>query len=275
MKSQYHVNVLDGPKWYRCRRVEFVGDDVIWELSRTGKYDLLAAYPQAPHMQLIRATDDESLRAFVRSWGPLRISLDAATGSDSLNRYRRERNLLHSWALLFEASQKNEGVREAVLHLLRLDPTLHAFWIRHRLSMDGALTSALDESAFGRIERATEEEFSDVWESLLGVFPVSPLDPSITVDRSGRRPQLVARPRFIGLMDALHWMLREDIAAQRPIKRCAEPSCGKFIVFLTEHSREFCSPEHAHRKAARKWAEKKREGKKKGKEKSHGTQKTR
>jgi hypothetical protein len=196
-------------------------------------------------------------------------------GRDSLVRYRHERDVLRAWALLFEAVPKDEGVREAVLHLLRADPEMDALWIRHRLDMPGDLQAPLDDKAFGRIERATEKKFADICDHLLGAFPVSSCDRNIMVDRSGRLPQLLAMPLFTGLMDALHWMIREDIAAQRPIKRCAEPNCRKFILSSSGHSRQFCSPECAHRKAARESAKNKRKGKKNGKQESHGTQKAR
>jgi hypothetical protein len=276
MKSQLPVNAVLGQKWFRCRRVEFVGETVNWELSRTGEYDFLSAYAQAPHVQLIRATDDDSLRAFVRSWGPFRLFLEAWTGSDSLARYRRERDLLRSWALLFEAIQKNDGTRAAVLDVLRLDPKSHAIVIRGMLRIPGESHRSLDEDAFGRIAHASEKEFAGVCEHVVGSFP-SP-NRTIAIDRTGRQPKLVAKPLVVGLMNALHWMLEEDIAAQRAIKRCAERNCGRFIVFSSEHSREFCSYECAHRRAARKSAKKMRDKapkKRDAERKKNGAQKTR
>ncbi len=95
MKVQHHINTGERGYWYRCSRVEFIGETVKWELGPASRYSFYEAYEKTPHSQLIEAADDVALRGFVKSWGPLRFTLDSWSGSDPIENYSdRERDKL-------------------------------------------------------------------------------------------------------------------------------------------------------------------------------------
>jgi hypothetical protein len=71
------------------------------------------------------------------------------------------------------------------------------------------------------------------------------------------------------LVDALNWMVWQDVAQNHPIRFCVE--CRGLIDFKTQHAKKFCSQECAHRKTAREWQQRKRERERK----KDGTQKAR
>ncbi len=269
MKSKYHINAPEGPKWYRCRRVEFVQETVTWELSRRSEYGLLAAYQMAPHRQLIKATDDNSLRVFVKAWGPLRIALDAWKGSDSIAFYRNQRDLLRAWALLFSTIQEGHGLREAAIDLLKLDSEPYGILIRSLLGIPKGLKPSLDEAELSRLANVPEVEFLKVCDYLVGSFVVPA--PSLEIRKKGKETILCPTLGIYSIIGALHWMCWQDVFAENPFQKCAERNCGRFIDFTTGHDRKFCSPEHAHRWAARESAKRKRQERRD----ANGTQKTR
>jgi len=266
MNSKNNVNRPVSLQWYRCKRVEFTGETATWELSRTGEYSLVAAYKEEPHRDLIQAIDDDSLRVFVKKWGPLRLTLNEWTGSDPLPIYRRERDLLRAWALLFDAIRKREGLREAAIQLLRLDSEPYGIWIRSRLGITGALNAVLDEVALDRVARTTESECLDLCNFLVGSLSIPA--PSLQILGKGRAMELRPTMRLYSLPSALNWMVWQDVFSEKPFGFC--PECGTFIDFTTKHDKEFCNNDCAHRKAARESARRKREEKRKS-----GTQKTR
>jgi hypothetical protein len=269
MKVQHHINSADEPKWYRCKRVDFTGETANWELSRTGQYGLLTAYQKTPHRQLIQATDDDSLRAFVRAWGPLRMTLDSWTGSDPITLYRSQRDAFRAWVQLFAAVQKGEALYEAVVNLLHQDPVPFAIPIRHHLGLPAEVNAGFDEAVWMRLAKASKDEIVWICRFLVGAFPVSPFAHSFAINQTRKGLNLVARMNFLGLMDALHWMLWQDIFSDNPFQFCVE--CGKLIPFTSRHARKFCPDGCAHRRTAREWQQRKREKEKK----RDGTQKTR
>lgn len=266
MKSQYTINAPEGPRWYRCKHLEFVGETATWELSRESEYGLLAAYQMAPHRQLIQATDDRSLKVFVKAWGPLKIALNAWKGSDSIAFYRRERDLLRASVLLLSAIQGGEGLREAAIDLLKLDSEPYGIEIRRLLGIPKGLKPSLDEAELSRLAKASNAEILNVCGFLVGSFVVPA--PSFEVQAKGKGTILRPTLGVYSILSALRWMVWQDIFVQKPFQICAEINCGKFINFGTERDRKFCSDKCAHRKAARESARRKREGKKNGTQKA-------
>lgn len=269
MKVQNHINRTDEPVWYRCKRVEFTEETATWELSQTGKYSLLAAYQKMPHRQLFQAADDDALQTFVKAWGPLRMSLDSWAGSDPIHVYRRERDRFRGWVLLLRAIQENESLHEAVINLLREDPTPFAVPILHHLGFSVGPNAELDEEVWNRLASASRGEILWICDLLVGSFPVTSLAHSFAIKQTPRGLHLAARPKFLGLMDALYWMVWQDIFRDNPFQFCVE--CGKLIPSTSRHARRFCPDGCAHRRTAREWQQRKRAKERKG----DGTKKAR
>ena len=267
MKSQYHINTPQEPKWYRCKRVEFIGETATWELSMAGEYGLLEAYQKAPHRQLIQATDDALLKSFVKAWGPLRMTLGAWNGSDPIAVYRRERDGLRASVLLLAAIQNGEGLREAAIDLLKVDSEPFGIHIRELLGIPQELKPSLGEAALNRVGKTTNAEILKVCDFLVGSFPVPA--PSFEIQRKGKATTLRPTLGIYSILGALRWMVWQDIFIEKPFRICADLNCGRFINFTSKHDRKFCTEECAHRVAARESAKRKRE------EKKNGTQKAR
>jgi hypothetical protein len=268
MKHQHRINKHGEPNWYRCRQVEFTGETATWELSQTGKYGLMTAYQRAPHRQLVQATNDDALRAFVKAWGPLRMTLDPDVwvGSDPIPVYRRQRDLLRAWVLLLTAIQKNEGLHDAVVGLLRHDSEPYAVPILHHLGLPG---TEFDEAAWERLAVASKGEIVWICDCLVGSFPLTSLAHSFAILQTGKELTLAARPKFLGLMDALYWMVWQDIFRDNPFQFCVE--CGKLIPSTSRHARRFCPDGCAHRRTGREWQQRKRDKEKR----TDGTSKAR
>ena len=270
MKLQKHINTIDEQVWYRCKQVEFTGETATWELSntKTGRYGLMAAYEKAPHRQFVQATNDDALRAFVKTWGPLRMTLDRDVwaGSDPIPVYRHQRDLFRAWVLLLTAIQKNDGLHDAVVGLLRHDPEPFAKQIQPRLGLPCA---GFDEAAWERLAGASKTEIVWICEYLVGSFPVTSLAHSFAIGQTRKGLTLAARPNFLGLMDALYWMVWQDIFRENPFQFCVE--CGKLIPSTSRRIRRFCPDGCAHRRTGREWQQRKREKEKK----TDGTSKAR
>jgi hypothetical protein len=240
--------------WFRSIRVVFEGETASWELSRTGRYDLMQAYTRKPHRRLAEAIDDDSLKSFVRAWGPLRIRLDAWSGIDPINVYRHERDRFRAWVLLLAAIQKSEGLHEAALQLLKLDSEPFGIEIRRRLGIPGELKTALDEAALVRVAEATESEILDVCDYLVGSLPVPP--PSLEIKGTRRAKTLRPTVGSYSLLSALYWMVWQDIFMETPFRFCEE--CNRLIDFPDKHDRKFCGPKCAHNQTSREWQRRKR-----------------
>lgn len=97
--------------------MEFKGETAIWELDRTKRYSFSEAYQKAPHRQLLKADDDDRLRAFVRAWGPLRFSLETWSGSDPIETYRKQRDEWAASIRFLTSAEEPESQRPALLKL--------------------------------------------------------------------------------------------------------------------------------------------------------------
>jgi len=263
MKVQKHVNTQTGDFWYRCKRVVFEQGLVKWELSRTGRYELLKAYAQKPHRQLVEASDDNALQVFVKAWGPLNLTyLKAWEGCDSISNYRRERDTLQAWVRFLTAIGSPAYLYDSILSLLRLFNKGDFVWLRHRLGI-GSLESGFDEDVEKRLASATPSEIADVCSYLAGTFPLLPF-PHFVFDSTGKGGPIVrASSGITSLTTALYWMVWQDIFMESPWQFCEE--CHKLFQPDFHHKRKFCVPDCAHRKAARESAQRKREEERKAK----------
>jgi hypothetical protein len=275
MKVQQHINTSAGGYWYRCRSVEFIGDTANWELSPSGRYSFFEAYAKTPHRQLLDARSDIALRAFVKAWGPLRVGLDAWTGSDRIERYRIERDSLTATVKVL-ASAKDRGMqRSALSELLEirrkqsLDKVL-IFHLCQSLGIPNNGVSGFDENFRQWLESATSQWIETATFAAVQMLGGSPLvSPRFFVERSGRRSVLKAELALKSLSDALSWMVWQDIFQDHPYQFCAE--CRVLFQPDSRREKKYCSPECAHRKTAREWQQRKR----KTERRTNGTHKTR
>jgi hypothetical protein len=262
MKDQYHINIRNGAGWCRCKSVTFVGETAAWELSRTGGYEFLDAYKQTPHRQLIQATDDDSLRVFIKAWGPLTYPLNDWQGCDPVSDYRQTRDMLRAWVGLLSAVGRTENLREGTIEILRqehedlfpLNTTA-----RHHLGILQDHLAPIDHTLQDRLRSLPAKELGAMCRKLLGLFPLSTdlSHSSLVLDKSRYGFKVKAAFTFDSLQNALYWMVWQDILQDHPFHFCAD--CRKLIQPDTRHEKKFCSPECAHRKTAREWQQRKRE----------------
>jgi len=274
MKRQSHINTTEGAGWYRCKRVEFSGETANWELSRTSRYNFSEAYQMAPHRQFIKASDDDALRAFVKAWGPLRASLDAWSGSDPIETYRRERDRFTAGVRFLASVEEPEMQRSALLGLADLSREDFGLQIllnelRRQFQIPGTLQSGFDENFRPWLESVTQKQIEAATVYLVPGFALSVLIPGFSAERHGSGNVLKASLGIDSLLEALSWMVWQDVFQSHPIKFCAE--CRGLIDSTFKYEKKFCSYECAHRQTARESARRKREERKK----DNGTQKTR
>lgn len=274
MKGQHRINKPSGDGWYRCKSVTFSGETATWELSRTGHYVFLDAYKMTPHRQLIRATDDNSLRVFIKAWGPLRSSLRMWSGNDPIDAYRKERDRLSVGARLL-ASVEEPELRRPALHGLvssiSADKMFPAFLggLRKRYRTANVFGDGREENLEEWVESLTHRQLEDVTAELAPYFAVSGISPRYSVERTAAGNVLKASLAIHDLSEAMTWMFWQDVFQHHPMQFCVE--CRRLIEFKTHHAKRFCSSECAHRKTARESARRKREEERK----ANGTQKTR
>lgn len=280
MKVQHHINTAAGGYWYRCSRVEFIGETVKWELSPASRYSFYEAYERTPHRLLIEANDDTALRNFVKAWGPLYFSIPWESewgNSQPIENYRNERDKLQATAQVIASVEDREMQRPALMRLLE---TLHKtsldgislFSVRQILQIPGDMQSGFDQSFRDWLEGATSHQIEAATFAVVNeghLLWASLTSPRFLVERMGRRNVLRAELGLMSLFDALNWMIWQDVVQKHPWQFCAE--CRRVFQPETRHEKKFCSDECAHRKTAREWQQRKRK-----KEKSrNGTQKTR
>ncbi len=278
MKEQHHINGTQGAGWYRCKRVEFAGEMATWELSRTSRYSFFEAYQMTPHRQLIQADNDPALRAFVKSWGPLRESLNAWSGNDPIEMYRRKRDHLTASVRLLASVEEPEMQRSALVGLSEIsrvdsiyDSSFDIFLtgLRAQFPIPGSACSGFDPNIRQWLETAEQKQIEAATVILVSEVPLSLASPSFSVERLRHGNALRASLGIHSLADALNWMVWQDVFQDHPFQFCAE--CRKLFQPDTRHEKKFCSPECAHRKTAREWQQRKRNKERK----SNGTQKTR
>ena len=277
MKSQIAINTKETVGWYRCKDVRFRGGTATWELSRTSRYSFLEAYKMAPHRQLIGAKDDEALRKFVKAWGPLRYSLDVWEGSDLVETYRKERDRFATGARFLASVEDPESQRSALLALSELGrkdvDSPYQFLLRG-LRLDfgipgGTAEFSFDPALHAWLETATQKQIEDAVTHIVPGFAMGVLIPGYRTERQGSATVLKISLGISSLLEALSWMVWQDVFEGHPVKFCCE--CRNPINSTGKYERKFCSYECAHRKSSRDSAKRKREERKR----KNGIEKTR
>jgi hypothetical protein len=222
---------------------------------------VVEAYPDKPHLELMKAQDDDALRDFIRKFGPLRLS-----DSDSVAWYRAKRDYLVAVARLLESIGLGpEDRREAFAALLeasKREDLVNGFtprrWQLYIPSTTDAFTTE-EMQKWCEVANPNEIERACAYFIECSAVPM----PSYRVVKKG--PRKVVRASFFvnNLWEALVLMLWLDISREDPIQFCRNKNCGKPIVCKTQHARKFCDPICAKRDADRNWAKKKRAKKKK------------
>ncbi len=262
MQVQKHINASSDAIWYKCKRVSFDGDTANWELSRSSKYSLLEAYQTKPHMQLINATDDEALRAFIKEWGPLRVYLDSWNGYDPIERYRRTRDMLTASVRLLASIEEPAMQRQALQELVQLgDADDTAFQtilasLRPKFHVAGELQWGFDVNLQHWVEAASAKEIQTACITLVSYLPLEQFTHKLEVDTTGKHNVVRASIGVTSLEEALHWMMWQDVFHKHPFQFCEE--CRTLFQPDNQHARKFCSPECAHRKTGREWQKRKR-----------------
>jgi hypothetical protein len=255
--------------------VSFEGDTATWELSPTGRYDLFESYQKRPHLQLIKANDDDALRAFVKAWGPLRLRLDSWNGCDPIEAYRRTRDVLTASVRLIASIQQPEMRRSALLELVHLSKEgdeafqMLPLMLRKKFAIPGDVQWGFDEELQHCVEDATAKEIETACISLVSLMPLTDYSLKLRVDTSKKGSVVRASIGITSLEDALHWMVWQDVFQKHRFQFCEE--CRKLFQPDSQHAKKYCSPECAHRKTAREWQQRKREKQRR----TNGTQKAR
>jgi hypothetical protein len=274
MKGQHSINKPSGDGWYRCKSLTFAGETATWELSRTGRYGFLDAYKMTPHRQLIRATDDSLLRVFVKAWGPLRSILNAWSGNDPIDDYRRERDRLTVGARLLASVEEPELRRPALLGLVKslsADEMFPSILGGLRKRYSGSINFG-DGGAEGHeawVESLRDRQLEEVTAEIAPYFARSAISPRYSVERTRAGNVLKASLTIFNLSEAMTWMFWQDVSQHHPMQFCVE--CRGLIEFKTHHAKRFCSPECAHRKTARESARRRRQEERR----TNGAEKTR
>lgn len=247
---------------------------VEWELSRTGEYDLMESYQRSPHLQLAKASDDEALRAFVKAWGPIKaIGLHSTSGTDSLDDYRKERDVLATAIRLVASIRlpklRQSALMDAISSFGRRDYTdTPLIGLRRHMGIPWKEKTGFDPKLHEWANHATEGEVSAACAYLVSCLPLNDYTLKLKVEHGKHGDIVRARLDLNSLVDALHWMVWQDVFRERPFLLCAE--CGALFQPDSQHDRKFCSMQCARRKTSREYERRRR-----AKEKKHnGTKKT-
>ena len=280
MKVQNHINMIDGTCWYRCKSVEFRGDTAVWELNRNGRYSFVDAYRKTPQIQLAQATDDGSLRAFVKAWGPLRSSVRAWggyqptlsdwSGSDQIESYRKIRNKVRALVRLLASADDPESQRTCLLELVGRAPgNEEVRWFAGAVAVSKAAGLERGVTLSRWLEMATPSRLDEVTRRFLSAVAAPHAAGAFTAVNEGGSYVLKESFNFNSSAHAFFWMVWQDVYKGREFHSCEE--CGKLFQPDTRHARKFCSDECAHRKTARDWQQRKRQKERN----ANGTQKAR
>jgi hypothetical protein len=275
MKVQKHINISPETKWSRCSRVEVTGEMVFWELSRTGEYDLLESYRRGPHLQLAKATDDKTLLAFVKTWGPLsHVMVLRPSGTDPINDYRTQRDLLSAAirliASIVRPDLQQPALMDAIAAFAKRDYTKSSLMsLRHEFAIPREKQDGLAATLQDWAQRASAHQIKAACAYLISSLPITDYSLTLRVEHGKHGDTVRAWPGLNCLIDALHWMVWQDVYRERPFLFCEE--CGSLFQPDTEHEKKFCSTLCARRKASREYERRKRAKEKR----SDGTQKAR
>jgi hypothetical protein len=254
MNNLDHVSEHGFMNWWRCRRVQFDDGVATWELDESGRYSFSTAYQEAPHIQLANATNDESLREFVKTWGPLRSSVDSMVGTDFIEVYQEERDLLRADVQLMASIQQPEFQRPALLEKIkygwkRESGKVALFELRMRLQLPWKEQSTTDADLREWAEQAPANQIERACALLLS--PRRKYQLELRVERTDEGSSVRAWPSLSCLTDALHWMTWLDVLYNRPIRICTE--CQTLFQPAGQRAAKSCGPQCGNRRAGREY----------------------
>lgn len=224
------------------------------------------AYSKEPHRQFIGAEDDRALQYFLKAWGPLWIGLGDQTGDwtgkCSMVLVRRERDELIAWTRLFTALENPGGPGSSddpiqiAITLLRLNPDRLSMAIRLRLGLPVDAEAGLTAELETRLLNASKLEVANLCGEIVRMFPTPVFGNSLTVHRTPTGSRVRATIGFHNLLDALYWMVWQDIFLEKPFWFCKR--CTSLIFALKQQERRFCNDYCAKLYTDKKWKEMKR-----------------
>jgi hypothetical protein len=232
MELRHHIDAL-GHLWHGCKSVKIEGDVLRYELSPNRSYALIDAYQDGPHRELIAAQSDDALRIFVRKWGPLRWL--TMQGQDSLAWYKSARDLLATTVRLIVATEQGINQRPELLTLIRLGEfAFNSLPTFLRLRQDWEPFLDDPETWF---QNAPESDVDLLCTQFLDQYPIT-AGPRFFVEGRGKKRMVRAGLFVNNLMEALLWMVWQDVYRKAPFEFCAE--CGKLIQSDNRHTHKFC-----------------------------------
>lgn len=257
MKLQNDIKHPSGGNWYRCSRVEFVGDTVRWELRPSSRYSFFEAYKKKPHHQLIGAKDDAALCSFMRAWGPLYFSWPWEWANcQPIEPHRHARDTLIAMTEILASVEKRERQRSALTQWLELGHKTHIddvllVPVRQTLQIPGDPMLGFDQGFRDWLDRATPKQVNLAIHAVVPLLSPTLFSPNqFSVGREGSRDVVRAELVLSSLGEALQWMVWHDYFLHFPYRFCEE--CGSVFGMRNNHDTKFCpGGPCGHRRAAR------------------------
>jgi hypothetical protein len=136
-------------------------------------------------------------------------------------------------------------------------PFIAACNIRGQFSLPGKPAAGFDGDVLNWVEEASDRDVEKACLDLIPLLPQCAFVHHLRVERKARVNVVKAQFAPFSLIDALHWMVWQDVFHEHPFQFCEE--CRKLFQPDWQHAKKYCSPECAHRKTAREWQQRKRE----------------
>lgn len=226
-----------------------------------------------PYLQFANAVSDESLVAFVRSYGPVWGHLptwrpsktqkhrdDGIGVEESLAALRRERwlfsRMVRLYALMADQSPNTDSKAELLGDLVRgpalprpqweTDSEDAPLWYGYtfRANLSSYLTRETGweggETLDVRLLKASPEEIQNYANDALCLFINEPeWSRIVLLPYEGRFAETVRHERR-GILPQLHFMFRQEILREQGVRMCALGECGKLFP-LERYGQRFCS----------------------------------
>jgi hypothetical protein len=288
MQHRKHVHVIAPDLWPRCKWVRVDDGRIGYMLGKGRAYDLVEAYPKAPHIQFMNCATDVDFERFVREWGPLLLfpeELERGFAVMPLRDYIARKDLLRAVAQIMRACKGREDERQSLREFLSaltnmVDEGSTREVMKEAVSFDlislplRSIQPIRDPIKWA--EFASASEIRKVLAACVEEWFSSPSRWGFRVQAKGKAFEIKPTFELNSLWDGLRWMLFFDEWNARPPVLCRE--CPTIFRPDNAHARKFCSPECAHRAANRDWRRKdlkKQQVKRKPKGDSNVTHKTR
>ena len=273
MQARHHIDSC----WYPGTNVLVSKSEISCSIDQGNPYDLVQAFEDAPHVELMNLSCDQDWKAFVTRWGPLGIS------GIELRRGRSKMRLDWCWAFQRritafskllgsfgkteerarlqqflataseEAKHRDLGIHNATLNF-------HAFlttdaFARQLAEQVGEEGSGLESLQCSWLEQADARAVHDAIGYLIQTTSFVSA-PSLYVRTVGKRRVVMARLGLDNLEDSLEWMIWNGYWMKKPQLFCQE--CQRAFRPESAHPRKYCCNECAHRATDRAWRRKQR-----------------